>query len=118
MEFAAAILTAWSAAIFAVIEAVGRVPGVREHPAWVRALPLMPLIIGGATGPWVVPLLAAHVPWLTGVGPGAAVLIGVGAGAMAASGHSARRQTVEGRDERLRARGQGEGRGGEPGIRE
>ncbi|RAL23038.1 hypothetical protein DL240_09130 [Lujinxingia litoralis] len=101
MDSALMIFTGWSTAIFAVIEAIQRMPGVREHPGWARALPMMPLLLGGISGPAVLPLLAPHLPWLTQVGPPEAVMMGIGAGAVAASGHSARKQTLGGRDPRI-----------------
>lgn len=100
MEVAATIFAAWSAGIFAVIAAVGRTP-IGQTAWWARLLPVLPLIIGGISGPTVVPMVAEHLPWLTGVGAGGAVLIGIGAGAVAASGYSAHRQTIRGRDRRI-----------------
>lgn len=100
MEVATAIFAAWSAGIFAVIAAVGRT-SISQAGWWARLLPVLPLIIGGVSGPTVVPLVAEHLPWLAGVSAGGAVLIGIGAGAVAASGHSAHRQTIRGRDRRI-----------------
>ncbi|TXD38003.1 hypothetical protein FRC96_07760 [Lujinxingia vulgaris] len=101
MEQALMMVGVWSAAIYAVIEAMGRVPGVRDHPGWARAQPLMPLVLGGVTGPVVVDALAQQVGWAGEVGVGAAVLVGVGAGALAASGYSANKQTLRGKDRRI-----------------
>ncbi|RVU41535.1 hypothetical protein EA187_17910 [Lujinxingia sediminis] len=105
MEQALMMVGVWSAAIYAVIEAVWRVPGVRDHPGWARVQPLMPLVLGGVTGPVVVDALVEQVGWAGEVGVGAAVLVGVGAGALAASGYSANKQTLRGKDRRITGEG-------------
>lgn len=106
METAATIFAVWSAAIFAVLRAVDRTP-VGNTSAWARLLPVLPLVLGGLTGPTVVPLAAEHIEWLADVDTLGAVMIGVGAGAVAASGHATGKQTLAGRDRRIRGAGVG-----------
>lgn len=108
MDAALAIFAAWSAGIFAVIEALGRTPA-GQSAWWARLLPVLPLALGGLSGPTMVPLAADHLEWLADVGTVGAVLIGIGAGAVAASGHSTTKQTVQGRDRRIRRMGEGAG---------
>lgn len=106
MEFATAILAAWSAAIYAVIRVLNA-SALGAASWWARVLPLMPLILGALSGPTVIPLIAEHVAWLSEVGPLAAVVLGVGAGAVAASGHKAQRQTMKGEDHRIKGKTDG-----------
>lgn len=108
METATAIFACWSAAIWAVLRAVDRTP-VGDTATWARILPLMPLALGGLSGPTVVPIAAEHLPWLTAIDTFGAVLLGIGAGAVAASGHATGRQTVMGRDRRITRMGEGAG---------
>lgn len=108
MSTATAIFTAWSAGIFAVIHAVSRTP-LGESPAWARILPVLPLLLGGISGPTVVPVVAEHLPWLSDIDTLGAIFLGIGAGAVAASGHSAHRQTIRGMDRRIGHRGEGRG---------
>ena len=103
METAATIFAVWSAAIFAVIEAVEHTP-VGQTSTWARVLPVLPLVVGGVTGPTVVPIAAEHLPWLTDVDTWGAAFLGIGAGAVAASGHGVGKQAISGRDERIRGR--------------
>ena len=100
METATAIFAAWSAAIFAVIRAVDRTP-LGETATWARLLPVLPLLLGGLSGPTVIAIAADYLPILADVGVMGAVLLGIGAGAVAASGHSTHRQTILGRDRRI-----------------
>lgn len=106
METAAVIFTIWSAAIFAVLRSIDRTP-LGDTEIWARLLPVLPMAVGAVSGPTVVPLAVEHLDWLTDVDTWGAVAIGIGAGAVAASGHSSVKQTIRGRDRRIRGSGVG-----------
>ncbi len=90
----------WSAAIYAlvtVIKATARANGFDKHPFYVRALPLLPAVIGAASGYAIGPHLFG---WTAVHG----AFFGVGAAGVAALSHSVHRQTLQGKDERLEKR--------------
>ena len=87
----------WSAAIYAsvtIIKATAKANGFDKHAFYVRALPLLPAVIGAASGYAIGPALFG---WTALHGS----FFGVGAAGVAALGHSVHRQTIKGDDARL-----------------
>lgn len=87
----------WSASIYALIQMIktlAKANGFDRHAIYVRALPLMPAVIGAATGAFIGP---QFFDWTAAGG----AFFGVGAAGVAATAHSVHRQTIRGRDSRL-----------------
>lgn len=103
-----ALFVAWSGGIFAVVEALkstARMLGFEAHRVWVRALPVLPWLVGAATGAegavrWALVLAGIEppeeVPWAA-VG----AFLGVGAGAVSGQAFKVWRQAVRSLDARL-----------------
>lgn len=90
----------WSAAIYALVtftKAVAKTNGFDSHPLYVRSLPLLPAVIGAASG-------YAMGPHLFGWQALHGAFFGIGAAGVAALSHSVHRQTLKGQDERLEKR--------------
>lgn len=86
----------WSASIYALIQMIktlAKANGFDRHAIYVRALPLMPAVIGALSGC----LLAESFGWPTAHG----AFFGIGSAGVAALSHSVHRQTIRGKDERL-----------------
>lgn len=89
----------WAASIYAAVDflkRLARANGVANHPVYVRALPLVPAVLGAVSGYFVG-------PGILGTTPGTGAFFGVGAAAVAALSHSVHRQTIRGKDKRLTA---------------
>jgi hypothetical protein len=89
---------AWGASIYALVtalKAMARANGIEAHPVYVRSLPILPVVIGVLSG-----LLVG--PSVLGLAPIEGAFFGIGAAGVAALSHSVHRQTIKGRDERLK----------------
>lgn len=90
------LYTLWAASIYALmtaIKALAKSNSVHTHPLYVRALPLMPAVIGALSGA----LLAESFGWPISHG----AFFGIGSAGVAALSHSVHRQTIKGKDDRL-----------------
>lgn len=89
----------WSASIYALtaaLKATAKASGYNKNPAYVRTLPLLPVIIGALSG-------LAIGPEVFGWSLLQSAFFGVGAAGVAATAHSVHKQTLRGRDRRLEA---------------
>lgn len=87
----------WSASIYALVQAIkalAKANGFDRHAIYVRTLPLLPAVIGAATGAFIGP---QFFDWTAAGG----AFFGVGAAGVAATAHSVHRQTIRGKDDRL-----------------
>ena len=90
---AIAIATAWGAAIYAVVE-------VAKRPLPRRSWPILPLVVGGLSGPTVVEfMLASGVAGVEGFPILHSIVVGVAAGAMASKAHEMRERAQAPKDE-------------------
>lgn len=86
----------WSASIYAIVQVVKSLAKANDfdrHAIYVRALPLMPAVIGALSGC----LLAESFGWPVAHG----AFFGIGSAGVAALSHSVHRQTIKGCDSRL-----------------
>lgn len=105
MTIAAALLV-WAALLYGVVgfaKYTARAAGLRDHPAFVRTLPLVPYLLGAITGAWVLPAVARQVELaeLAGMPVGIYAALGLGAGGLASLAYKVVRQTLAGDDKRL-----------------
>lgn len=87
----------WSASIYAlvqVIKTMAKANGFDTNAVYVRALPLLPALVGAVTGAFIGPQFFG---WTAAGG----AFFGVGAAGVAATAHSVHRQTIRGQDKRL-----------------
>lgn len=110
-------LIIWSTGIAAAVELAKRIAkaaGRREHPAFVRSLPILPLALGALTGPLVVPMAAEQVgleafvidpAWSLLFGQAAAsyAMVGLAAGAVSGMAFKVIKQTLQGADLRIQS---------------
>lgn len=91
------LYTLWAASIYALmtaLKALAKSNDVHTNPVYVRALPIIPVVIGALSG-------LVLGPEIFGWGLVQGAFFGIGAAGVAASAHGVLKQTIKGKDDRL-----------------
>lgn len=91
------IYTVWAASIYALtvaVKATAKANAIDKNSFYVRALPLLPVLIGALSGLVIGPEVFG---WSLLQG----AFFGIGAAGVAATAHGVHKQTIKGKDARL-----------------